>query len=127
MTLLLSEIEVHADAGARHAERRRGLRIRQSRPIKVFETAAARYYGGQTEDISASGLRIELPASAPLTQGEILNIHLGPTHAGQSLANRRQMMPARVVWVDRHEALRTGRLSAGVEFIASIAAQLHAA
>jgi hypothetical protein len=127
MTLLLSEIEVDADAGARHAERRRGLRIRQSRPIKVFETAAAKYYGGQTEDVSVTGLRIELPASAPLAEGEILNIHVGRTHAGQSLANRRQMMPARVVWIDRHDSLRTGKLTAGVEFIATISAQLHAA
>jgi hypothetical protein len=127
MTLLWNEIEVDADAGARHSERRRGLRIRQARPIKVFETAAAKYYGGQTEDVSVTGLRIELPASAPLAQGEILNIHVGPSHAGQALANRRQMMPARVVWVDRHDALRTGKLSAGVEFLATISAQLHAA
>jgi hypothetical protein len=127
MTLLLNELELDADAGARHAERRRGLRVRQARPVKVFEPAASKYYGGQTEDISVTGLRIELPASAPLAEGEVLNIHVGPSHAGQALANRRQMMQARVVWVDRHDSLRTGRLCAGIEFVASISAQLHAA
>jgi hypothetical protein len=40
------------------------LRICQNRPIKVFEPSAARYIGGQTHDISATGLRIELPVSS---------------------------------------------------------------
>lgn len=122
MTLLMTETETLEAAGGRGAERRRGLRIRTNRPIKVFEPAAARYFGGQTEDISTTGLRIELPAFAPISEGEVLNVHVGG-----ALANRRQMMPARVVWVDRAESLRSGRLQAGVEFLASIAAQLDAA
>ena len=40
-------------------ERRRGLRIRQHRPVKIFEPSIARYFGGRTEDISSAGLRIE--------------------------------------------------------------------
>src|SRR5438874_11166656 len=83
------------------AERRRGLRIRQARPVKVYEAAGARYFGGQTEDISATGLRIELPASANLSPGEILHIHVGLNRGGSMLANRRQTMQARVVWVDQ--------------------------
>jgi hypothetical protein len=46
-------------------ERRRGLRIAQNRPIKVYEPSIARYFGGQTQDVSATGLRIELPMSSP--------------------------------------------------------------
>ena len=126
MTLLMNETSAGL-AGARTGERRRGLRIRQARPVKIFEPAAARYFGGQTEDISTTGLRVELPAFAPLCEGEVLNIHVGPSQSGFALANRRQMMPARVVWVDRTEAIRTGRITAGVEFLASIAAQLDAA
>ena len=38
-------------------ERRRGLRIRQNRPVKVYEPTSARYFGGQTCDISSTGLR----------------------------------------------------------------------
>jgi hypothetical protein len=37
------------------------------------------------------------------------------------------MIPARVVWVDRRPDFRRGRLTAGVEFISSIAAHLDAA
>ena len=107
-------------------ERRRGLRIRQNRPVKVFEPTTSRYFGGQTEDISATGLRVELPAFAPVRVGEILNIHVGLNQCGQSLANRRSMVPARVVWVNRARRI-DGKLETGVEFLSSIAAHLDAA
>src|SRR5437588_2782588 len=83
------------------AERRRGLRIQQNRPIKVLDTIAGRYFGGQTRDVSATGLQIELPLHATVRMGEMLNIHVGLSRSGETLANRRQMIPARVVWVNR--------------------------
>lgn len=107
-------------------ERRRGLRIRQLRPVKVFEPTIARYFGGQTQDISSTGLRLELPSSAPVRPGKVLNIHVGLSQAGQTLANRRQMMPARVIWVERDDSGRS-RVTAGVEFLSSVAAQVDAA
>src|SRR6187402_2602312 len=92
----------HADAATAEAtERRRGLRIRQNRPIKVYEPTTSRYFGGQTEDVSVTGLRVELPAYAPVRVGEVLSIHVGLNPSGQTLANRRQMIPARVVWISR--------------------------
>ena len=103
-------------------ERRRGLRVRQNRPVKVYEPLGARYFGGQTEDVSATGLRIELPAYANVRPGETLNIHVGLNHKGGALANRRGMIPARVVWVNRGAAPQQGRLEAGVEFLSAILA-----
>ncbi|MGD1277603.1 MAG: PilZ domain-containing protein [Tepidisphaeraceae bacterium] len=108
-------------------ERRRGLRIRQQRPIKVYEPTASRYFGGQTHDVSSMGLRLELPASVPLRPGKLLSIHVGLDEKGQALANRRQMIPARVVWVDRAADESSRTLRAGVEFLASISAELDAA
>jgi hypothetical protein len=108
-------------------ERRRGLRIAQNRPIKVYEPTIARYFGGQTHDVSATGLRIELPMSSPVQRGKLLSIHVGIGDSGQPLANRRSMIPARVVWIDRDVTRTDGRMSAGVEFLASIAAHLDAA
>ena len=113
------------ERSSRGAERRRGLRIHQARPVKVFEHAASRYFGGQTHDISATGLRLELPSSAAVRPGKLLSIHVGLSANGSSLANRRQMIPARVVWVSR--AAGDAKLMAGVEFLASIAAHLDAA
>jgi hypothetical protein len=109
------------------AERRRGLRIRQSRPIKIFEPTTHRYFGGQTEDLSSTGLRIELPLSTPVRPGKMVNVHVGLGEHGESLANRRKMIPARVVWVSRVPDLTSGVLTAGIEFISSIAAHLDAA
>jgi hypothetical protein len=108
-------------------ERRRGLRIRQNRPVKIYEPCAARYFGGQTADVSTTGLRIELPLSAAVRPGKTLNIHVGLNDCGDVLANRRQMIPARVVWVDRPTSRGAGRVMAGVEFLASVAAQVDAA
>jgi hypothetical protein len=108
-------------------ERRRGLRISQARPIKVLEPTAGRFFGGQTHDVSATGLRIELPAKAPVRPGKLLTIHVGIGTGCEPLANRRQMIPARVVWVNRGDTDGAARLTAGVEFLASIAAHLDAA
>lgn len=105
-------------------ERRRGLRIRQTRPVKVFIPSAARFVGGQTQDISSTGLRLELPRSAPLRQGGLLNVHVGLDGTGSTLAYRRQMLPARIIWVDREDSTK---LIAGVELLASVAAGLDAA
>jgi hypothetical protein len=106
------------------AERRRGLRISQNRPIKVYEPTSTRFIGGQTCDVSTTGLRIEMPVSALVNPGKLLSIHVGLSSYGESLANRRQMIPARVVWVNRDAGKH---LTAGVEFLASIAAHLDAA
>jgi hypothetical protein len=129
--LLLSEPDerVAADRATRDAtERRRGFRIRQNRPVKVYEPTTSRYFGGRTEDVSATGLRVELPAYAPVREGDVLSIHVGVSHqAGQPLAHRRQMIPARVVWVARASGRLDAKMEAGVEFLASIAAHLDAA
>jgi len=108
-------------------ERRRGLRIQQTRPIKVFEPTGSRYFGGQTQDVSSTGLRLKLPYSMPVCPGKLLSIHVGLSETGQTLANRRNMIPARVVWVNRPQQTDARTLSIGVEFLASISAQLDAA
>jgi PilZ domain-containing protein len=115
--------ESHDDLGA---ERRRGLRIQQNRPIKVLDTIGGRFFGGQTHDVSATGLKIELPLHATVRKGEMLNIHVGLSQSGEALANRRQMIPARVVWVNR-SGLNSKMMTAGVEFSSTIGAQLDAA
>src|ERR1700759_4764265 len=117
---------VDRDTAVTNSDRRRGLRVRQYRPVKVYEPSSNRYVGGQTYDISATGLRIELPISTALRPGKVINIHVGMSEQGSSLANRRQMIPARVVWIDRAINARKS-LSAGIEFISSVTAHLDAA
>lgn len=127
--MLLMQCDVESDLNAIDTdtfERRRGLRVRQHRPIKVLDTLCGRYFGGQTRDISATGLCIELPTHAAVRTGETLYIHVGLNQSGESLANRRQMIPAKVVWTTRPRSNRK-TYSAGVEFTAGIGAQLDAA
>jgi hypothetical protein len=112
---------------AEGSDRRRGLRIRQSRPIKVYEPTSCRFIGGQTEDVSVTGLRIQMPRSAALREGATVSVHVGLDGVGQPLANRREMMPARVVWVDRQADPLGTSLWAGIEWVASLAAHLNAA
>jgi hypothetical protein len=116
--------QAETDGGA---ERRRGLRIAQNRPIKIFEPTVSRYFGGKTHDVSSTGLRLELPTSMPLIPGKLLSIHVGLSSQGQPLANRRSMIPARVVWVNRSNEFSRPTQFAGVEFLASISAELDAA
>jgi len=125
--LLISQHDQISNVDPREPERRRGLRIRQNRPVKVYEPTFARYYGGLTHDVSTTGLCIELPLTAPVRTGKLLTIHVGLSSEGQPLANRRAMIPARVVWVDRQADSATDTQTAGVEFLSSISAQLHAA
>src|SRR5207237_8680579 len=70
-------------------ERRRGLRIKQSRPVKFYDPRSSRYYPGQTADISLSGLRLSLPLSTPIIPGHTLCLHLAST---SSFAFRRQLI-----------------------------------
>jgi hypothetical protein len=126
MTLVMHQsTDAYESIEITNSERRRGLRIRQARPIRVYEPAGTRYFGGQTEDISATGLRIELPASANVHPGKVISVHVGLNPGGSILPNRRQMMPARVVWVDR--SFTRDYAVIGIEFLASIAAHLDAA
>jgi hypothetical protein len=108
-------------------ERRRGLRIAQDRPVKVFEPSAGRYLPGRTRDVSATGLCVELPASAAIGYGRVINVHVGLSESGHPLVHRRQMIPARVVWVRRKVQQGTGFVAAGVEFLSGIGVQLDAA
>jgi len=126
MMLVQDEAEV-LENPAQTGERRRGLRIRQHRPVKLFDPAANRYIAGQTHDVSSTGICVELSRALPLEEGHIVCVHVGLSDHGSQLANRRNMIQARIVWINRADGWNTGKLRAGIEFLASIAAHLHAA
>ena len=106
--------------GATNSERRRGLRIRQQRPVKVYEPRTSRYYPGQTADISASGLRLTLPLSTPIIAGNTISLHIA---SNCSFAARRHMVEAKVVWMHRDER----SVLVGLELLSTAAIQSSAA
>jgi len=110
-----------------HHERRRGMRVRQSRTVKIFEPIAGRYVGGRTIDLSSQGLRVEMPARAGLRQGEIIKVHVGTASGTGAVANRRPMIPARVVWITAKKNTLRPTLVAGLEFEADIDSKIQVA
>ncbi|MFI5379314.1 MAG: PilZ domain-containing protein [Tepidisphaerales bacterium] len=124
--MLLKMHDAEIEATDEKPERRRGFRIPQDRPVKVYEPAVGRYYGGKTHDLSGTGLRIELPVSTPLVAGRIVNLHIGNYEPGESLVADREMVPARVIWLDRNDMVR-GRLLAGVQLLKRAAMAMDAA
>ena len=105
---------------ATNPERRRGLRIKQQRPVKLYEPRTSRYYPGQTADISASGLRLRLPLSTPIVVGNTLSLHIA---SNCSFACRRQMIEAKVIWIHRDNS----NLLAGLELLPTAAIAATAA
>jgi hypothetical protein len=105
---------------ATNSERRRGLRIKQQRPVKVYEPRTSRYYPGQTADISASGLRLTLPLSTPIIAGNTISLHIA---SSCSFASRRHMVDARVIWTDRNDS----EVMVGLELLSTAAIQSNAA
>jgi len=85
-------------------ERRRGRRVVQDRPVKVYEPFASRFFTGRTYDVSSTGMCLEFPAWVALRPGRVINVHVGVRADGQPLANRRSMIPARVVWLSLENA-----------------------
>ncbi len=79
-------------------ERRRGLRVAERRPIKVFEPITGRFFGGSTRDVSTTGLRLTLPSKCPVREGSELRLTIGQPGGSGALVPRRSMVHAQVVW-----------------------------
>lgn len=99
-----------------HLDRRRAPRLSQQRPVRVYELSSSRFFVGQTLNVSSTGLQVEFPPFAQLPPGRLVNVHVGIEEGGRPLANRRSMVPARVVWskqvTEDRECVR-----AGLEFL----------
>lgn len=95
-----------------HLDRRRAPRVSQQRPVRVYEPAASRFFGGQTLNVSSTGLQVEFPPFVQLSPGRLVHVHIGIEEGGRPLANRRSMVPARVVWstqvTEGRECVRVG-------------------
>src|SRR5688572_3731481 len=124
---MLTLADRNGKQGAAMAERRRGLRIRQCRPVKMYEPRTSRYFPGRTADISATGIRLKLPLSVPIIPGSMVSLHIGVKSSSDSLGSRRHMLDARVVWTRRDPSDPQGQLVAGLELLAAAAIQVSAA
>ncbi|NIA08014.1 MAG: hypothetical protein GWP14_10360 [Actinobacteria bacterium] len=68
-------------------------------------------------DISHSGARLNVPLSAPLAQGSLIELDLPrPSAASAAVAEQPSRCHARVVWVDRASRLLDGLAVVGLQF-----------
>lgn len=127
-------------------DRRRGNRVMRRRPAKVLDVRTRRYFAAETLDVSESGLRLSMPAAAPVVEGLVIHVLVAgpgdlrrvvatPTPlsadrmSGAGGSNTGGMVAARVVWVRRaagRGAVGSG-LTCGVEFVPPAGARSAAA
>ncbi|MFT3786983.1 MAG: PilZ domain-containing protein [Tepidisphaeraceae bacterium] len=109
-------------------ERRGGVRVKLVRNVKVHEPTTGRHLAARTRDISATGMRLEMPLTNAIREGEHVTVYLGSLSEVGLVKTRRPTLAARVVWVKR-DANRLVRpiLTAGVEFVADSDAQVNVA
>lgn len=108
-------------------ERRRSNRIRLVRPITLVDALHGRHVSGKTRDVSACGLRVEVPAALNVRPGDSITVDVSSLAGTGLLDNRRNTVAARVVWTRRQNKLVRPMLTVGLEFITELDAQLNVA
>ncbi len=97
-------------------ERRTATRVRICRPVKVIDLAIGRHAAGRSRDVSSTGMKVEIPASNHIHEGDTIHIDVGTLGGVGPLVGRPHIIPARVVWIRREAKLLRPMLTAGVEF-----------
>ncbi len=86
-------------------------------PVSVWLPQANRFFNGQSENISKSGVYIKLPMTTPIRHGNIIEINFPRT---MTLAEERgrfgRLKTGRVVRVERKTMLRDGKIGIAVQF-----------
>lgn len=93
------------------AERRRHVRSKQTIQLRFLHAAARREFPAQSLDISAGGMCMHVPATAPVQVGQDIQVYL-PSPA----ADEARHVAARIVRVNRQSLLDTGNLTIGIAF-----------
>lgn len=97
-------------------ERRGATRIRISRPVRVIDLSICRHAAGRSRDISATGMRVEIPATNAIQVGDTIHVDVGTLSGAGPLAGRPRVIPGRIVWIQREAKMVRPMLTAGVEF-----------
>ncbi|HMO27490.1 MAG TPA: PilZ domain-containing protein, partial [Tepidisphaeraceae bacterium] len=80
-------------------DRRADPRVVCEHAIKLHDARSRRYIAGRTCDLSSTGMRLEVPAWAPIELGAAVSVYVAEDRP--RLAPHSAMKPARVVWIDR--------------------------
>jgi hypothetical protein len=98
-------------------EQRRSVRQVIDWPVSVWHPKAARFFNGQSVNISQNGTLLELPLKAPVREGQDLEINFPRS---ESLAKDKggfsRIKNARIVRVDRSDSLTSATVKVGLAF-----------
>jgi protein involved in polysaccharide export with SLBB domain len=108
-------------------ERRRVDRVKVIRGASLTESAHGRQVVGSTRDVSATGVRLAIPAAVNLKPGDRVSVNLYGLAGLGLVRSNRSRLPGRVVWVKRSNRMVRPSLLVGVEFTPDLDAQVNVA
>ncbi|MBN1845771.1 MAG: PilZ domain-containing protein [Sedimentisphaerales bacterium] len=98
-------------------EQRRAERSTVQWPVSVWHPQASRFFNGKSVNVSPSGALLSLPLKAPVREGQQLEVNFP---RAQKLASEKgsfaRIKSARVVRVERHDALASANVKVAVVF-----------
>ena len=99
------------------SEQRNTKRARVNWPISIWHPKASRFFTGRSVDISRGGVLITLPMKVPVREGQNLEINFPRNEALAKEKGRfARIKTAKVVRVDRSEAIISTNVKVGLEF-----------
>jgi hypothetical protein len=98
-------------------ELRKQARTQLSWPVSVWVPVANRFFNGRSENISKSGVFVNMPMATPVREGQIIEINFPRTTAlAKEKGQFARIKTGMVVRVDRSSVVRDGSIGVGVAF-----------
>ena len=100
-------------------ERRQHRRYPLAAGMQFHHGPSRREIHARSMDISAGGMRMCVPATAPVSSGQPLRVYMGGTRCPELVGMGDKPISATIVRVDRSGLITTGQLTIGVRFTAA--------
>ena len=98
-------------------EQRSETRSAISWPVSIWLPEANRFFNGRSENISKSGVLLNVPMATPVREGQIIEINFPRTAAlAKEKGQFARIKTGMVVRVDRSTVVKDGSIGVGVAF-----------
>ena len=104
---------------ANEDERRRHPRYPLATSMQFHHGPSRRKVPARSVDISAGGIRMHVPVSAPVRAGQPVRMNMGAICRPEMIGMDRKSVNGTIVRVDRSGLTATGNLSIGIRFAAA--------
>jgi len=98
-------------------EQRRDVRTDISWPVSLWLPEANRFFNGRSTNISKTGVLVKLPMTAPIRQGNIVEINFPrTTELAKQKGGFARIKSGKVVRVERKDMLKDADIGVAVDF-----------